>query len=86
MAHCPSCDIELEYESDLKAKLSRAGLLFRLGVIGLVVSVALRVVAVANNLVVDLMIGLSFVLLVLGFFMSATKPDRVRIVPSESSD
>ena len=81
-APCPSCNTELEYESDLKAKLSRASLVFRLGVIGLIASVALRVGVRTTGLTFDLMIGLSFAVLIVGFLMSATKPDRIKAVNS----
>ena len=86
VANCPSCETTLEYEGGLKAKLKRAGILTRIGVAGLVVSVAFRVIANATDLTIDAMIGLSFLLLIAGILMSATKPDQIKFVVVESTD
>ena len=85
MVDCPSCETALEYESDLKSKLKRAGLITRTGVIGLILSVAFRVVRNANDLVFDVMIGLSFLLVIVGILMSATKPDQMKVVVADSN-
>lgn len=85
-AACPECDVELEYGGDLQAKLRRAGLVFRIGLIALIVLLALRAVTPVGRVPFDLMIGVSVVLVVIGIFMSATKPDKIKIVRSERRD
>ena len=85
-ADCPNCETTLEYESGLKAKLRRAGVLTRAGVVGLVVSVALRLFASTTDLIFNAMIGLSFLLFVVGLLMSATKPDQIKVVVSGPAD
>ncbi len=85
-AECPNCKTELEYESGLSTKLKRAGLLTRTGVVGLIVSIALRVFTSTTDLVFNVMIGLSFVLFIAGILMSATKPDQIKVVVSGSID
>lgn len=85
-AACPACEASLEYGGDLRAKLHRAGLVFRAGLIVLVVALALRTGAAIEGLPFNLMIGLSFVLFVVGVFMSATKPDEIEVVRSEHGD
>ena len=86
VANCPNCETTLEYEGGLKAKLKRAGILTRIGIVGLVVSIAFRIVGDATDLTVDALIGLSFVLLMAGILMSATKPDQINVVVSESTE
>ena len=86
MADCPSCKTTLEYEASLQAKLKRAGILTRIGVAGLIVTVAFRVIGNATDLAVDAMIGLSFVLLIAGILMSATKPDQIKVVVADATD
>jgi len=85
-ADCPSCNTALEYEATLKAKLKRAGILTRLGVAGLVVTVLFRVIGNAPDLAFNSMIGLSFVLLIVGILMSATKPEQIKVVVVATTD
>lgn len=86
VADCPNCKATLEFESSLKVKLKRAGVLTRIGIIGFVVSVGLRFLANMNDLVFDVAIGLCLLIFVAGLLMSATKPDQIELVVSRSSD
>ncbi len=85
-AACPECGVELEYDDQLQTKLRRAGLVFRIGLVALLVSLAARTVVPIERQVFDLVVGFSLVLVFAGIFLSATKPDRVVVVISERSD
>lgn len=85
-AKCPECNVRLEYGSTLQAKLRRAGLVFRTGLVAMLVLLALRAVTTDWRVPFDLMIAISLMLVVIGIFMSATKPDQINVVRSGRGD
>ncbi len=82
-AACLRCGVELEYESHLRTKLRRAGLVFRIGLIALPISFVVRTVVPIISQTFDLFVGFSLVLVFAGIFLSATKPDQIVVVISE---